>query len=67
MNVKDIHAFEQSMASLLDIIPHYLFSFYNRLLKEGFNDEQAMVIILKQLETLTIAGFASAPKEQDDG
>ena len=50
MEPHEIHNFEQSLSALMETFPHLLFTLYSRLIKEGFNDEQAMAIILKWID-----------------
>lgn len=50
MDPEEIHEFDQNMSKFLDTLPSLLFSFYTRLVKEGFNDEQAMAFTLKWVE-----------------
>ena len=50
MEPHEIHNFEQGLSALMETFPHLLFTLYSRLIKEGFNDEQAMAIILKWID-----------------
>ncbi len=46
MDAKDVHNFDQAMASTKDFLCPMLFAYYRGLFDAGFNEEQAMLLTL---------------------
>ena len=61
MNVKE----EISEEPLLEFAEH-LYNLYEALIFKGFNDEQAMCILIKYMETMSNASSVSMQEVPDD-
>jgi hypothetical protein len=49
---EDKHNFDEASTYLLDTMPGFLYSFYAKLIKEGFNPIQALELTKEQLKVL---------------